>query len=67
MDIELAWQARRDGCSGCNWWRRSVTVSGEQPYGTCHVSPPRTSAQQQWPITMADRHCGAFLPVPRLP
>ena len=66
MDIELAWQARRDGCAGCTWWRRTVTVSGEAQYGSCCVSPPRTSSNNAWPVTFQDRWCGAFLPAPKL-
>ena len=64
MDVETAWRARREGCAGCTWFRRSVTVSGEQQYGECMVSPPRTSSNASWPIVMADRWCGGFIPAP---
>ena len=63
MDIAFARQAREGKCSTCVWYSCTVTVSGPQPYGTCHVAPPRTSSQQQWPVVMATRFCSAWLPV----
>ena len=63
MDIVMARQAREAGCKHCVWYEPTVTVGGLQEYGTCHVSPPRTSSQQQWPIVMGTKWCSAWLPV----
>ena len=66
MDIEFARQARKAKCLNCVWYEGTITVSGPQPYGACHVNPPRTSSHQQWPIVMSTKWCGAFLPVANL-
>ena len=60
--MELSWMARRERCRGCNWYKQSVTVSGEQDYGHCLVDNPRAGGRGTWPIVQASDWCGGFIP-----
>ena len=66
MSVEMAWRARREGCAGCCFFLRSVTVSGQQAWGTCQYDRPRASSNATWPIVKDTSFCASFLPAPEV-
>ena len=60
VNIDLVRQARREGCRHCVYW---TAMGIQQHSGQCRISPPRTSSERQWPVTMSHAFCGSWLPV----
>ena len=58
MSVEVANEARRKGCAGCNWWR----PYGEAGMGSCRAGPPRTSSITHWPHTEREDYCACWVP-----
>ena len=60
INIDLVRQARREGCRRCAFW---TGMGLQKNSGQCRISPPRTSSELQWPVTMSHAFCGSWLPV----
>lgn len=52
--------ARRDGCTGCTYWRQSA---GTEATGECRNQPPQrgVSGATAWPQTPYNGWCGAWI------
>ena len=63
MDATMANEARRRGCSGCVFWVQEPGATGRAAeWGSCVADAPRTGGRAQFPVTSANKFCGAWLP-----
>ena len=60
MNVEIVRIARKSGCAKCVAW--AAHGSGEQA-GECRIAPPRTSANNRWPVTSPRDFCSEWLPL----